>query len=166
MKGIQVLSKFYTPSGAGNPTFMQHQTEPNKYNNKICPGREKGSSHLCLCMCRAGLVGKAGELSLWNALSLQEGTEQSLDTAYYRFQPSYFSQDILQAHDKLHVDKLHVTKLQNSKMYGWNESDSLEYKQASLRLSVNFMPGQKKVSIVHPQDKHKNVNGIATLFFP
>lgn len=105
MKGIQVLSKFYIPSRAGNPTFMQHQTEPNKYNNRMLTGREKGSSHLCLCMYRAGFVGKAGELSLCNALSLQEGTEQSLDTAYYKFLPSYFSQDIPRAHDKLHVDK-------------------------------------------------------------
>lgn len=87
---------------------------------------------------------KTGELSLWNALSLQEGAEQSFDTAYYRFQPSYFSQDIPWARDKLHVDKLRVNKLQNSKMYGWNESDSLEYKQVSLRLSINFMSGQKK----------------------
>lgn len=50
-------------------------------------------------------------------------------------------------------------------MYDWNESDSLEYKQASLKLSVNFMPDQKKVSIVYSQDKRKNVNGNATLFF-
>lgn len=91
---------------------------------------------------QVGLWSKAGVLCIWNALSLQEGMEQSSDTAYM-FQSSYFSLDITQAHDKLHVNKL-----QNSKMYGWKKSDSLKYKQISLRLSVNFMSGQKRVSSV------------------
>lgn len=50
------------------------------------------------------------------------------DTAY-TFQSSYFFQNITQAHDKLHVKKL-----QNSKMYVWNKSESLKYKQ--IRVSI------------------------------
>lgn len=90
------------------------QTQINT-TTKYTQGGRKGH-HTSLCACAGvGVWPKAGELSLWNALSLQEGTEQSFDTAYYGFQPSYFSQDIPRACDKLHVDKLHVNKLQKSK---------------------------------------------------
>lgn len=137
--------QIWYPFMAGNPTFMQHQSDPNQYHNKIHTGRGKRAMAPSICACAGVDVWpKPGELSLWNALWLQEGTKQSFDTAYYGFQPSYFSQDIPWARDKLCVDKLHVNKLQNSKMYGWNKSDSLEYKQASLRLAVDFRSGQKK----------------------
>lgn len=59
-------------------------SDPNKYTNKIQGGRKDHPTSICAC---AGVAvwPKPGELSLWNALWLQEGTEQSSDTAYYGF---------------------------------------------------------------------------------
>lgn len=96
---------------------------------------QKGTSLFYLYKCGMDIWLKASVLCSWNARSTKECVEQNSDTAY-TFQSSYFFQNITQAHDKLHVKKL-----QNSKMYVWNKSESLKYKQITLRLSVNFVFG-------------------------
>lgn len=72
-----------------------------------CDGTEiqKGPLHSIRVCAQVDVWSKAGVLCIWNAFSLQKGMEQSSDTAYM-FQSSYFSLDITQAHDKLHVNKV------------------------------------------------------------
>ena len=102
-------------------------------------GIQKGPSHLYLCMGAGEHMVKSRCALYPKCTFIARGHEQISDTAY-TFLSSYFSPDITQAHTKLHVNKS-----QNSKMHGWNKSDSLKYQQISLRLSENFMSGQERV---------------------